>query len=106
MLHDLLPLFPKLKSNDSQLVLHSMAEFHTLEAKKQIEKRAKPGEYYRHQLVVSRIMYLKDRMFLIHEPGTGKSCTFTVTDESFKGSTNLFKRYYIVTSSSLIDSMR
>lgn len=106
MLHELLPLFPKLEGNDSQLVLHSMAEFHSLEAKRQIEKRAKPGEYYKHQLIVSRIMYLKDRMFLIHEPGTGKSCTFTVTDESFKGNTNLFKRYYIVTYSSLIDSMR
>lgn len=106
MLHDLIPFYPKLEANDSQLVLYSLAEFKKLEASKATEKRVKPGEYYKHQLIRSRLMFLKDRQFLIDEPGTGKSCTITLSNEAFKDSTNIFKKYYMVVYSSLIDAMK
>lgn len=105
-LEDLIPIYPSLDGNDSQLVLYQLAEFNVLEASKEVEKRAKPGDYYKHQLVRSRILYLRDRIFFTDEPGTGKSCSITVSNESFKDSTNIFKKFYLVVYTSLTDSMR
>ena len=105
-LENLIPIYSNLDDDDSQLILHQLAEFNTLEATKQVEKRAKPGDYYKHQLIRSRILYLRDRIFLIDEPGTGKSCSITVSNESFKESTNIFKKFYLIVNSSLKESMK
>ena len=105
MLESFIPYYVDLTQNDSQLILYGMAEFHKLQATKEIEPRVKPGEYYKHQLIVSRIMYNQDECFIIHEPGSGKSCTLVVTDEMFKDSAKVFKNYFMIIPSGLINSM-
>lgn len=105
MLDELIPFYPDLTENDSQLILYGMAEFHKLRATREVEPRVKPGEYYKHQLIVARLMYNQDECFVIHEPGSGKSCTLTVTDEMFKDSARIFKNYYMIIPSGLINSM-
>lgn len=106
MLEELIPYQPNLDGDDAQLVLFQLAEINTIQATKEVEKRSKPGEYYKHQLIRSRMLYLKDRIFDIDEPGTGKTRTIAVSNESFKDSTNLFKKYYLVVYPSLADPMR
>jgi hypothetical protein len=101
-----IPAYPDLSNNYSQLILHSLAEFHLLEASKEIEPRTKKGNYYKHQLIVSRLMLNLDRLFILHAPGTGKSCTFVSFVELFKEKTDIFRKKYIVTPPNLVESMK
>lgn len=105
-LENLIPYYPQLDQNDSQLILYGMAEFQTLEANRNVERRADPGQYYKHQLIVSRLMMIKDRLFLIHKPGTGKSCALVAFDELIKLNTDIFKQFYMVTNPALMDTMK
>ena len=105
-LENLIPYSPQLNDTDNQLILYGMAEFQTLEATKSLEKRVRPGEYFKHQIIVSRLMLLKDRLLIIHKQGTGKSCTFVAFDELVKETTDIFHEFYTVTSKSLIDTMK
>uniref|UniRef100_A0A6C0BER0 Helicase ATP-binding domain-containing protein n=1 Tax=viral metagenome TaxID=1070528 RepID=A0A6C0BER0_9ZZZZ len=101
-----IPFYPDLNENDSQFVLNALAEFSELKAKSEMEPRVSAGSYYRAQEVVSRLLRILDRLFIIHEPGTGKSCTITATIELIKEITNLFDKIFIVTYSSLTDAMQ
>lgn len=106
MLEELIPYYPDLSHNDAQLILYGMAEFNVLEAKKGIEKRVKPGEYYKHQQVLSRKAMISNRILSLAETGTGKTCGFVSFDELLKDNTDLFKKYYYVTLDNLIDSSK
>ena len=106
MLEELIPYYPDLSHNDAQLILYAMAEFNTLEAKIGVEKRVKPGEYYKHQQVLSRLSKIRDRILLLAETGTGKTCGFVSFDELLKSDTDLFKAYYYITLDSLIETSK
>ena len=105
-MEDFIPFYPDLSANDAQIVLNSLAEFRELTSQPGTEKRATPGTYYKIQEVVARLLRILNRMFIIHEPGVGKSCTITATIELIKDITNLFQNVYIVTYSSLTDAMK
>jgi hypothetical protein len=104
MLEELIPYYPSFKENDSQLIFNGLAEIHNLEAKKGVEKRVKPGEYYKHQNIGARSMKMNDRELIMSDPGTGKTCSFVAIDELLKNSTNLFKTFYYVTPPNIEES--
>jgi hypothetical protein len=106
MLEEFCPFYPDFNENDSQLVFNGLAEIHALEAKKGVEKRVSQGDFYKHQKIEARMMQMNDRLLTMSDPGTGKTGGFIATDELFKSSTNLFKKYYYVTPSSLEESTR
>lgn len=105
-LEDLIPRYPDLTKNDSQKVFFGLAEIHSLASTKEVEKRVKPGEYYKHQRVVGRTIIYVDRHLIISDPGTGKTCAFTLSNEMIKKNTNLFKTYYYITPASLQESTK
>lgn len=102
----LIPYYPKLDENNSQIILHLMAEFNKLKATREIEKRATLGESYKHQITVARLIFLLDRLFLIHEPGTGKTHSLTAATELIKDSTNIIRKFYVIVLSRLIESTK
>lgn len=106
MLEQLIPYYPSFKENDSQLVFNGLAEIHTLEATKGVEKRVTKGEYYKHQRIEARMMQMTDRLLKMSDPGTGKTGGFIVTDELIKDLTNLFRNFFYVTPSNLEESTK
>lgn len=106
MLEELIPYYPDLSKNDSQKIFHGLAEIYSLTASKEIEPRVKPGEYYKHQRVVGRSMVYNDRLLIMSDPGTGKTCTFVVSDEMLMADTNLFKKFIFVTPPNLEESTK
>mgnify|MGYP000134849853 CR=1 FL=1 len=105
-MEDNIPYYPDLTKNDAQKVLNVLAEFKELMATIDPEPRATPGTYYRAQDVVARILRILKRLFVIWEPGTGKSCTITDTFELVKELTSLYDKFIIITHSSLKDEMK
>lgn len=105
-LEELIPRYPDLTKNDSQKVFFGLAEIHALESSREVEKRVKPGEYYKHQRTLGRAMMYAKRHLVMSDPGTGKTCGFTLTDEMIKADTNLFKVFYYVTPASLKQSTK
>lgn len=105
-LEDMIPRYPDLSKNDSQKVFYGLAEIHSLGAKNEVEKRVKPGEYYKHQRMIGRAMMYVDRHLIMDDPGTGKTCKITLSDEMLKGDTNLFRKYIYVTPASLRESTK
>lgn len=106
MLEELIPYYPSLEENDSQLVLYNLAEINVLAAKRGVERRLKSGEFFKHQMIEDRIMQMKDRLMVISDPGTGKTGGFICFDESTKSLTNLFKKFYYIIPSNLEESTK
>lgn len=48
------------------------------------EAPPKIGEYYNHQIFAARYMITYDRLFVVDDPGTGKSCLLTLIAEFLK----------------------
>lgn len=105
-LDELIPFYPDLSKNDSQLVVHALAEFQELTYTKEVEPRVKRGKYFKHQQTGQRLANIKDNVFIIDAPGTGKSCKFAAIDEMLKGNTNLFRKYYMISLSGLLPSLK
>lgn len=101
-----IPHYPDLTKNDAQIVLNAFAEYRELKAQPGTEPRVVAGSYFRAQELVSRLLKVLDRLFIIHEPGTGKSCTITAIVELIKEVTNLFDKTFIITYSSLTNEMK
>jgi len=100
MLDKFIPYYPNLNGTDAQRNLYNLEEFYSLEANQETEKLNGVGTYYKHQLVTSRMMNSKDRLFVVHKPGTGKTCTLVGYDELLKdGSAYITGAVYITTSS-------
>lgn len=101
-----IPYYPDLTKNDAQIVLNAFAEYRELKAEPGIEPRVVAGAYFRAQELVARLLKVLNRLFIIHEPGTGKSCTITAIVELIKEVTNLFDKTFIITYSSLTNEMK
>lgn len=71
-LEDFLPVYDT-NPYSAQSYLSSLKEFFDLKSQKN-EKTPMRGERYKHQEFVSRYMEHNDILYIIHEPGTGKSC--------------------------------
>lgn len=75
-LDDLVYTYPDENAEDFQTLITSKQEF--------LELSPQPGQLFGHQKLVQRYMLEYDRLLVIHETGTGKSCTAFSTSEQFK----------------------
>lgn len=89
-LADLLAAYPPVESPDFQTLVTAKKEFSDLASSVTEVLPGGRGQLYRHQELIKRYMRIYDRLFLIHETGTGKTCSvvgFTewVLDQRAKG---------------------
>ncbi len=78
---------------DIQQVVNSKKEFELLRTDATLEKLPPgPGNAYKHQLVVERAMTRwLNNILLTHQPGTGKTCTFSRVSEMMKYMSELYE---------------
>lgn len=104
--------FPKQDTVGISGILANKAELRRwmLEAKEKPPK--KRGEYFKHQIITHRILRMFDRYFLIHEMGTGKTCSivgFTEMISDLVASNEVpnimkprYKHIYILTANAVV----
>lgn len=91
---DFIPEYPEQKDERFQWMITAKKEFNELEADP-LEKPPKAGEYYRHQKIIQRLIRQYDRMLIVHETGTGKTCSFVSAAEFFRLSGKYRKAYVL-----------
>ena len=74
--------YPLPDDHDIQNKISNREEFHELRAIKGEEQR--PGTFFKHQRIFARYMRYYDRVFNIHETGTGKTGSIIATAEMFR----------------------
>jgi hypothetical protein len=92
-LTDFIPIYPSQNEPDFQYLITAKKEFNELETSS--EERL-IGKLFRHQKMISRYMREYERLLLIHEAGTGKTCTFVSITEFYRLHSNLYKKAYIL----------
>jgi hypothetical protein len=91
---DFIPVYPEDNEINLQRIIANKREF--LEVAGTItEPKPKRGEYYKHQKALLRYMKYHDRMMVIHETGTGKTCSLVAISEFYRKTTG-FNRVYIL----------
>jgi hypothetical protein len=102
-LEDLLADYPPAQTPNIQTIITSKEEFRVLSSTAK-EPTPKRGEYFKHQQFVQRYMFAYDKLLLVHEPGTGKTCAVTAVAEFFKKmhekEETRFRRAYFITPKS------
>ena len=93
-LADFIPEYPEQHDEGFQWAITAKKEFNELEADPQ-ETPPKAGEYYRHQKIVHRLIRQYDRLMIVHETGTGKTCSFVGAAEFFRLSGKYRKAYVL-----------
>jgi hypothetical protein len=89
---DFIPIYPEQDDPEIQWKITAKKEFNELEA----TPDEKLVDFYNHQKIVHRYMREYDRLMIIHEAGTGKSCTFVGVAEFFFQHSTLYKKAYIL----------
>jgi hypothetical protein len=74
-IHDFIEDYPEQLDPDIQWKTAAREEFHELRSKKGTEE-IELGKFFRHQKIFARLMRIYDRLFIIHETGTGKTGSF------------------------------
>ena len=82
-LEDLLAYYPPSDTKKIQTIFSAKKEFNELSATIS-ENVPKRGEFYNHQKLVQRLMRAVDRLLVLHEAGTGKTCTMLAVSEFFE----------------------
>nr|WIL03217.1 SWI/SNF2 family helicase [Cedratvirus borely] len=80
-LADLVYTYPEVGEPGFQSKITAKYEFASL-ATSPVEAVPRRGTPFKHQAICLRYMLQYDRLFLIHEPGTGKTCTSVFSAES------------------------
>jgi len=106
MIDSFIPYLPNLNGTDGQRIIYNLEEFRSLEASEDPEKLNGPGTYYKHQILVQRLMNDLDKLFIIHEPGSGKTCTVIGYTELLKKDSNVIDGIIYITSPRLIQSVK
>lgn len=99
-----IPYIPDITTPEIQQVLFNMEEFNVLKATKEAENLKGVGSYFKSQEVDYRLMEFTDRLFVIWEPGSGKTCNFIHIDEEYLKKNK--KRAIYITSKSLIEATK
>ncbi len=74
----------RLNNNIQQIVNHKK-EFLELRTEPREARPSAPGQAYKHQLTVERLVSVwLNEILLLHEPGTGKTCSFSRVAEKVK----------------------
>ncbi len=92
---DFVPTYPEDDDPDIQKIILHKKEF-LMVAGQIKEEKPRPGEYYTHQKALLRYMKHHDNMLVIHETGTGKTCSLVAIAEYFKKNEAEVNRIYIL----------
>jgi hypothetical protein len=103
-LEDFLPIYPEfdqqvseilgkqyVESGDPNFNIYRKKEFYDYRLDKQELKPEKPGQLMKHQVIVSRFLSSNtpyNGILLMHEPGTGKSCSSVGAIEQIRSESN------------------
>jgi hypothetical protein len=82
-LEDLIAYYPPSDTKKIQTIISAKKEFNELAATVS-EKVPKKGQFYNHQKLVQRLMRAVDRLLVLHEAGTGKTCTMLAVGEFYE----------------------
>lgn len=82
-LEDLLAFYPPSDTPNIQTIVTSKKEFNELKAST-TEPVPSKGEYFKHQKLVQRLMRAVDKLLILHEAGTGKTCTMISVSEFYE----------------------
>lgn len=78
-----IPVYPEDSEVDIQRIIANKREF--LEVAGTItEPKPLRGQYYKHQKALLRYMRYHDRMLVVHETGTGKTCSLVAISEYYR----------------------
>lgn len=89
-----IPVYPEDNEVDIQRIIANKREF--LEVAGTItEPKPKRGQYYKHQKALLRYMKYHDRMLVVHETGTGKTCSLVAISEYYRKNADI-KQVYIL----------
>ena len=82
-IQDFFPIYPDIDINpEFNSFISRKVEFAELPSQVR-EEPPRAGTYYPHQIFASRYMQHYDRVAVLDDPGTGKSCLLTLTAETF-----------------------
>lgn len=109
-LEDLLAFYPDPMTPGIQTIISNKREFAELSSSP-TEKIPAPGQYYKHQEFIGRLMTFTDRLLLMHQTGTGKTRAFIRVAEYYKnlmliGNSPIRKIFILVKGPSLKREIR
>jgi len=84
---DYLPLYPDINSKTFQTDLYRKKEFSDLKLRESEDNPTNQGELYNHQQIIKRFISpvsAYSELLLVHEVGTGKTCSALAVAENFK----------------------
>jgi hypothetical protein len=82
-LEDLIAFYPLSETKEIQKLLTAKKEMNELKSR-EYEEVPEKGDYFKHQKLVQRLMVALDKLFIVHQPGTGKTCAFIASSEYYK----------------------
>jgi hypothetical protein len=94
-LEDYIAIYPPQYASNIQALISNKEEFIQLSGKPK-EKVPERGEKFLHQEYFLRFMLQYDRIYMIHDAGSGKSCTMVGLAEGLKDYQNRFKHCYVL----------
>lgn len=95
-LEDLVYEYPEMDDDNFQQKITAKKEFQDVRAIKD-EPYPKRGEAFRHQELLFRYALQYDKLLIISDPGTGKTCSITTITEYYKNLKNTpYKKVYII----------
>lgn len=108
-LEDFLPIYPDfdddvkeilgdsfVEDGNSNLNIYRKKEFYDYRLDAQEMKPEKPGQPMKHQVIIARFISSHTPykgLLLMHEPGTGKTCSSVAAIEQIRSETNLYNSY-------------
>ena len=82
-LEDLLAYYPPHDTPNIQTIFTAKKEFNELKASA-TEPPPQKGDFFKHQKLIQRFMRAVDKLLILHEAGTGKTCTLLSVSEFYE----------------------
>lgn len=98
-LDDLIAIYPPVNSPGIQNIITNKREFSELASTPREKPPAQPGMFFKHQEFIGRLMVWLDRLLMIHQTGTGKTCSVVRLAEYYRrirDSGGHIKRTYVL----------
>lgn len=94
-LENFIPAYPNQDVETIQWDLSRLREFNILKSSYD-EPIPQRGEYFKHQSAILRLLRAYDYVLLVHETGTGKTCTMVNVAEYFYKNTTQIRQVYVL----------
>lgn len=94
-LENFIPAYPDQDDPFIQWTVSTLREFNSL-ASSPTEPIPAPGKFFHHQDLFSRLLRTWDKCLLIHETGTGKTCTMVSLSEYYLNNPGQINQIYVL----------